>query len=203
LGFHDFVPNGPAGGCDDCINSTNHDNSGLLLSVDSLAPIVTELETPEFSRADIWALAVLVAADLSTPELINFTASFRTGRKNCETVGTCRLNHSSQCASIGPDTRADFPTTIFTTHELIDFMTDHFGFNADETVILMGAHTLGRALPTNSGHGGENRWVTSHHLLGKFTAAFDVMVNVLTVNLTASLIQITNTTSNLRLSRSC
>jgi Peroxidase len=173
LGFHDCVPNGPAGGCDGCINlSTNHENSGLLLSVDSLAPIVTELETPGFSRADIWALAVLVAADVSTPELINFTSNFRPGRKNCETVGTCRLNPSSQCASKGPDTRADFPTTIFTTHELIDFMTDHFGFNADETVALMGAHTLGRALPTNSGYEGENGWVTNPELLGKYNVTF-------------------------------
>jgi hypothetical protein len=51
--------------------------------------------------------------------------------------------------------RADFPT-IFTTHELIDFMTDHFGFNANKTVALMAAHSLGRALPTNSGYEGEN-----------------------------------------------
>jgi hypothetical protein len=74
MGFHDFVPNGPAGGCNDCYNSTNHDNSGLLLSIDSLAPIITELESPGFSCANFWALAVLVAADVSTFKLINFTA---------------------------------------------------------------------------------------------------------------------------------
>jgi hypothetical protein len=167
LGFHDCVPNGVAGGCDGCINLvTNHENAGLLLSVDSLAPIVLELESPGFSRADIWALAVLVAAEFSTSVQISFSASFRPGRKNCETVGTCNLNPASLCASNGPDTSADFPTTILTTHGLINFMTDHFGFTADETVALMGAHTLGKALPINSGYEGENGWVTDPLTLG-------------------------------------
>jgi Peroxidase len=167
LGFHDCVPNGLASGCDGCINLvTNHENKGLLLSVDSLAPIVADLESPGFSRADIWALAVLVAADFSTPQSITFNSSFRPGRKNCETVGTCNLNPSSQCASNGPDTSADFPTTILTTHGLIDFMTVHFGFTADETVALMGAHTLGKAIPTNSGYEGQNGWVTDPLTLG-------------------------------------
>ena len=45
-------------------------------------------------------------------------------------------------------------------------MNDHFGFDADETVALMGAHTIGRALPENSGYEGQNGWVTDMFTLG-------------------------------------
>jgi Peroxidase len=50
---------------------------------------------------------------------------------------------------------------------MLDFMDQHFGFNMDETVALMGAHTLGKALPENSGYEGQNGWVTDMFTLGK------------------------------------
>jgi hypothetical protein len=169
LGFHDCVPNGLAGGCDGCINLvSNRENAGLHVSLDALDPIISDLENPglNFSRADIWALAVLIAADVSQNQLV-FSDAFVPGRQTCEAVGTCRLNPPSRCAREGPDTHADFPTTILTTHELLDFMDQHFGFNMDETVALMGAHTLGKALPENSGYEGQNGWVTDMFTLGK------------------------------------
>jgi hypothetical protein len=162
------VPNGLAGGCDGCINLvTNRENAGLHLSLDALDPIVSELENPSlgFSRADIWALSTLIAADISQNQ-IEFSDKFRPGRINCENVGTCRLRPASRCSREGPDRSVDFPTTILTTHELIDFMNEHFGFNVNETVALMGAHTLGRALPENSGYEGQNGWVTDIFTLG-------------------------------------
>jgi hypothetical protein len=168
LGFHDCVPNGPAGGCDGCINLvTNPENSGLHLSLDALDPIVAEFEDLKlgFSRADIWALATLVAADASQDQL-EFSTAFVPGRQNCETVGTCRLRPEIKCSREGPDRPADFPTTILTTHELIDFMNEHFGFNVNETVALLGAHTLGTALPEHSGYEGQNGWVTDRFTLG-------------------------------------
>jgi hypothetical protein len=169
LGFHDCVPNGLAGGCDGCLNLvSNKENNGLSLSVQALAPIVEELENSSlgFSRADIWALAVLVAADASQSQM-TFSDAFVPGRKTCEMVGSCVQTSTTNCAINGPDTVTDFPTTILTTHQLIAFMNDHFGFNADETVALMGAHTLGKALPENSGYEGQNGWVTDRFLLGK------------------------------------
>jgi hypothetical protein len=177
LGFHDCVPNGPAGGCDGCINLvSNRENAGLNPSVDTLAPIVADLENTKlgFSRADIWALSVLVAADESQDK-IKFSDEFVAGRKTCESVGTCNLRPITRCSKEGPDTFADFPTTIMTTHELLDFMNEHFGFNMDETVALMGAHTLGKALPINSGYKGENGWVTDIFTLGKAILVFTTL----------------------------
>jgi hypothetical protein len=41
---------------------------------------------------------------------------------------------------------------------LMDYFDTEFGFTANETVALMGAHTLGRARTDNSGFNGA--WIT-------------------------------------------
>ena len=168
LGFHDCVPNGEAGGCDGCVNLSNPANKGLRVAVDALTPIVAELEDDclGVSRADLWAFAALVAADVSQNNLI-FSDTFKVGRENCETVGTC-INDENSCATNGPDQTSDHPSNDFTTHQLIAFMNAHFGFDARETVALMGVHTLGRALPENSGFEGGSGWVVNNTHLGKF-----------------------------------
>ena len=170
MGFHDCLPNGDAGGCDGCMNLENSANFGLLPAVEALAPIVAEFESKALglSRADIWAYAVLVAADVSQSNLV-FTGNFKVGRKNCETVGTCSSSDPNFCAENGPDVVEDFPSSSFTTHELLDYFDEHFGFNADETVAIMGAHTMGRALVDNSGFLGENGWVTNIFSLGEYS----------------------------------
>lgn len=167
LVFHDCVPNGSAGGCDGCINIANGANFGLKPAVDALAPIVRDLENASLrvSRADIWMLAGLIAAE-DAQSGVSFTDNFRVGRKNCETVGTCRNTSRRVCASSGPDQPDDFPSPHFTTHDLIDFMSAHFGYTADDTVAIMGAHTLGRALPSHAGFDG--KWVTNEFALSKF-----------------------------------
>ena len=164
LAFHDCVPNGSDGGCDGCINLTNGANAGLQPAVDALAPIVRDLENAglRVSRADIWMLAALLAAEDAQNTLV-FTDTFKVGRKTCETAGTCFNSDKSTCASFGPDESGDFPSPDFTTHQLIDFMSDHFGYSADDTVAIMGAHTLGRALPGNAGFDG--KWVTNEFAL--------------------------------------
>jgi hypothetical protein len=167
LGFHDCVPNGAAGGCDGCINvMSNPENNGLQPAIQSLAPIVAALENNALgiSRADLWAYAALVAAERSQTSII-FTDDFRVGRKNCETIGTCSSTDPVFCASNGPDQASDFPSSDLTTHGLLTFMSDHFGFNADQTVAIMGAHSIGRALPNNSGFQGS--WDNSNRVLGR------------------------------------
>jgi hypothetical protein len=178
LGFHDCVPNGDAGGCDGCINLSNPSNFGLRPAIDALSSIVEEFENPEvgISRADIWAYAVLIAAEVSQID-ITFMDEFQIGRKNCETVGTCDAS-ITDCAVDGPDQISDFPTADFTTHQLITFMSDHFNFNSDQTVAIMGAHTMGRALPNNSGYRGRNGWVFNPLSLGT-NFINDIFLNVL------------------------
>ena len=174
LGFHDCLPNGAAGGCDGCLNLDNPANFGLLPAVRTLAPIVSELENSKigFSRADIWALAVMISADASQNN-IDFVTGFRTGRQNCETVGTCSSSDPVFCSEHGPDTIEDFPSTAFTTHELVSYFSEHFGYGADETVAIMGAHTIGRAMRENSGFHGENGWVVNRFELGTISSNHD------------------------------
>jgi hypothetical protein len=171
LGFHDCVPNGDAGGCDGCLNlSSNPANQGLLPAVLALDPLVASFESDEFgvSRADLWALAVLVAADLLQNEIM-FSDGFQIGRINCENVGTCSRNDDPIfCSRNGPDREDDYPSALFVTHELLDFFDEHFGFNADQTVAIMGAHTLGVARPDDSGYEGLGGWVPDIFLLGEF-----------------------------------
>jgi Peroxidase len=167
LGFHDCVPNGDTGGCDGCLNLSNPSNFGLLPAVKALQPIVTDLENPILgvSRADIWAYAVLVAAEVSQSNLV-FTDSFRVGRKNCETIGTCDAGNQD-CSIDGPDQATDFPSSDYTSHQLLKFMHSHFGFDSDQTVAIMGAHTLGFAFPHHSGYEGRYGWVSNTQSLGE------------------------------------
>jgi hypothetical protein len=178
LGFHDCVPNGDAGGCDGCINLSNPNNFGLLPAIQALSGIAADLESPALgvSRADIWALAVLVGAEVSQSD-ITFLDNFQVGRKNCETVGTCD-GGTTDCATNGPDQISDFPTGDFTTHQLISFMSEHFNFNSDQTVAIMGAHTMGLAFPENSGYEGQFGWVFNPLSLGT-NFKNDVLFNVL------------------------
>jgi hypothetical protein len=185
LGFHDCVPNaadGVGGGCDGCLNLSNDANNGLLPAVQALAPIVNELEDEVLgvSRADLWAYATLVAAEVSQNTHV-FTDSFTIGRQNCEIVGTCISTDPDFCTTNGPDESGDFPSNDLTTHGLITFMDEHFGFDADETVAIMGAHTLGRALPQNSGIQGQRGWVNDVFALGKFLH-FSKRLNALSIS---------------------
>lgn len=170
LGFHDCVPNGDdLGGCDGCLNlASNPANNGLSPAVEALAPIVTTYENTALgvSRADIWAYAALIGAEESQKDL-PFIDNFRAGRANCETRGTCSGTDPVFCASNGPDEEVDFPSPDLTTHELLDFFDDHFGYTADQTVAIMGAHSLGKTSRGNSGFDGENGWVSNEFRLGK------------------------------------
>jgi hypothetical protein len=46
-----------------------------------------------------------------------------------------------------------------TTHQVLDFMSDHFGFNSDQTMVIMGAHIVGCAVHQNSGFDEDDGWV--------------------------------------------
>lgn len=67
----------------------------------------------------------------------------------------CILFPAQDC-STAPYTTNDegLPSALLDYDGVMDFFQEEFGFDANETVALMGAHTLGAANPDNSGFNG-------------------------------------------------
>jgi hypothetical protein len=139
------------GGCDGCINLNDPDNNGLDIPIDALEDIVDKYNDTGLSTADIWALAALTAAEVSQPSTGKILFPFDWyGRVDCE----------------GPDTTSHkFPSPNLSTEGLLDFFNKKFDFNEEETVAIMGAHTLGVAKHENSGFEGDAGWVPQESLL--------------------------------------
>jgi hypothetical protein len=156
--FHDCV-----GGCDGCIDLTDPENAGLKMPIDVLAPIVAEYEGQGLSRTDIWMLSAVVASDFSE-RTVGFDFPFQwIGRKTCDQInnGDCGLNFqglpSSCTAEEGPRRvlcHADTAGTL----TLEEFMFDAFGFDAQQTAVIMGAHTVGAMRAGNLGFEGRSGW---------------------------------------------
>ena len=85
--------------------------------------------------------------------------AFSVDRRNCETAVAAAKTHSSA--------QSNAPTNLATS-QLLDFMNLLFGFTADESVAIVGAHTLGRALPEDSGFQGQNGWTNNVFALDKW-----------------------------------
>lgn len=122
LTFHDCV----GGKCDGCVNMGNPDNAGLDIPINLLKPIAAAYAN-RLTRADVWALAGITSLNFlgATPSLpFQFY-----GRETCNN------------ALVG-DTSIVMPGAHMTTAELLAFFQKNFGFNSDETVAIMGVHTL-------------------------------------------------------------
>merc|ERR1711970_137427 len=148
LSFHDCV-----GGCDGCLNINNHDNAGLADLVASLDTLyLANSYDSLLSRADFWALAGVYAVD-KTIELNNADCDeddcevpdsglvFQWGRTDCDTA------HYT-------DVDVGLPSALLDHANVMSFFAGEFGFDDNETVALLGAHTLGRASSDNSGFTG-------------------------------------------------
>eukprot|EP00543_Licmophora_paradoxa_P004946 CAMPEP_0202441846 /NCGR_PEP_ID=MMETSP1360-20130828/1354_1 /ASSEMBLY_ACC=CAM_ASM_000848 /TAXON_ID=515479 /ORGANISM="Licmophora paradoxa, Strain CCMP2313" /LENGTH=650 /DNA_ID=CAMNT_0049057019 /DNA_START=102 /DNA_END=2054 /DNA_ORIENTATION=- len=163
LSFHDCV-----GGCDGCVDLVDPENAGLLGPIEALQSIVNKYADTELTRADIWMLSAVVGADISQPDndRINFPFRFY-GRQNCEDVNPICLDQSGQIVDCH-QTRGPFrhvPGMDTHTHELFEFFEEEFGFNMNQTVALMGAHTLGELSRQNSGVDGPNGWLLNNRVL--------------------------------------
>ena len=97
------------------------------------------------TRADIWVLAALQGASGSQPNGDQDNQEFAMdwiGRPTCDDLNLaidCVENSCTQTR--GPD-RA-LPSPNLDTHELLAYFSTEFGFDARDTVAIMGAHTLG------------------------------------------------------------
>ena len=114
------------------------------------------------SRADLWSLAAIVAVEWGVETnnlkcedpasvagechhlqgqpgcqvLLNRTIPFRSGRADCLSEHEDRPYIATK-KEVHADSMADGRQTL-------DFFQENFGFNGQETVAIMGAHTIGR-----------------------------------------------------------
>lgn len=144
LAFHYCVGDS---GCDGCINMNVPDNAGLELSVEYLDAKVDAWLDAGLSKADLYGLASMVAANMALGNAgwDSDLSDFEIGRTDCE----------------DPNLEEEFPDAH---QNPFPFMAEQFGFSDRDTVVIMGAHTLGRAQTGNSGF--QNFWVNNPLMLG-------------------------------------
>ncbi|KAL9185694.1 hypothetical protein ACHAXT_003471, partial [Thalassiosira profunda] len=156
--FHDCV-----GGCDGCVDLLNGDNNGLDIVIDALEPVVDMFARWGVTRADIWVLAGLEGARSSQ----NAGADNRDfdmdwyGRPTCETMGydPSDCSENSCTSRRGPNgANHQLPSPNLSNHGLLQYFSDAFGFDARQTVAIMGAHSLGTMARENSGYDAPAGW---------------------------------------------
>jgi Peroxidase len=129
LSFHDCI-----GGCDGCLDMSDLKNRGLDIPINALQPIVTKY-APWLTRADVWALAGLTAAAYAQAATsVSFPLTL-VGRPNC-----ADFPNGTAATRAGPG--RTMPSAHLTSSQLVNFFATNFAFSADETVVIMGAHTL-------------------------------------------------------------
>merc|ERR1711990_1025018 len=141
LAFHDCV-----GGCDGCIDPDKPANAGLEPFVKALEPTFKRYEN-FLTRADFWALTSIFALKKTikinnqlcqgdpgceTPEL---NLEFKYGREDCKCPTAPFISRE-----------VGLPDGKFGFKETMQFFKDKFDFTGEESVALLGAHTLGRAM---------------------------------------------------------
>jgi Peroxidase len=126
LSFHDCV-----GGCDGCVDLSDPANFGLNIPIQALEPVVKN-SGAFLTIGDVWALAGLVAARVSQKDTFaQFPLQF-VGRPQCQ--------GGSVASTAGP--RRELPSPHFTTKRVLEFFSNTFGHSADETVAILGAHSM-------------------------------------------------------------
>ena len=158
LAFHDCVEI-----CDGCVDMTFLDNKGLQMPIDALQPIANRYASQGLSRTDIWMLAAVVAADVSEVDTgVDFPFQW-IGRETCDQInnGNCGLNSQgnvSSCTATGGPHHELCHGDTAGTNTIDQFMQDAFGFNAQQTAAIMGAHTVGAMRHVNVGFDGRHGW---------------------------------------------
>jgi len=145
LAFHYCVGDS---GCDGCIDMSHPDNAGLDLSVDYLEDKAPAWLVSGLSKADLYALAAMVAANMALGNAgwESDLSNFEVGRTDCDAT--------------------EFTNEVFPDSHVspFAFFEENFGFTPRETTVIMGAHTLGRAQVGNSGF--QNFWTQNAFELG-------------------------------------
>ena len=152
LGFHDCV-----GGCDGCVDLLNPANNGLEVIITALESVVASFAKDNVTRTDIWCLAANVYADFAQGEQRTTFPFKYYGRPTCETLNTVCRNSTGQEVPCTP-TRGPhrvLPSPDLDTRGVLEYFQNTFGFDTQETVAILGAHTLGQVERENSGFVGQ------------------------------------------------
>ena len=87
---------------------------------------------------------ILLTSFFSMRSLLSYTSLDYVGRTDCEDTGRECLDENSisrECRQDLGDAHA-LPDSNLLVHEILAFFADNFGFNAQETVALMGVSNL-------------------------------------------------------------
>ena len=130
LAFHDCV----GGQCDGCVDTSIPDNFGLDEPIQDLQPIVNKYAA-QMTRADLWVLAGLTAAEVAQ------TAG-RGGNNNPVVLFPMQYVNRASCDDPQGGPARSVPSSHFDTNQTLDFFASNFDFSDEETVAILGAHTL-------------------------------------------------------------
>lgn len=125
---------------------SNPANLGMAKPMNALNDVVNQHALDGVSRADIWALAATVGADVKQDPSSRIEFPFTTwGRVNCENTGLPCFDengNSVTCNATAGWHRVHPGDNMFTA-DVYQFFADQFGFNQTDTITIMGAHTIG------------------------------------------------------------
>lgn len=149
---------------------TNPDNAGLTTPINALQPLVDNYEGQGLSRTDVWMLSAVVASEVADTEVgIGFPFQW-IGRKTCEELnnndcGTDSQGNQATCDRFGGPHRTLCHGDTSDTSRIEDFMSSNFGFDAQQTAAIMGAHSVGQMREGDVGFIGRNGWDITNRVL--------------------------------------
>lgn len=135
LPFHDaasYDQKDRSGRPSGCVNFNDPGNNGLAAIINGIEPVY-QMHKDVISRADYWVLVANVAIKESRGPVV----AYQWGRIDC----------NGDYPPLGrlPDNEGNFT-------ELMNVFVNRMGLTVRDVVALLGAHSLGRAMPENSGY---------------------------------------------------
>jgi hypothetical protein len=155
LAFHDAgtwdASKNNKGGMDGCACDLKEANKGLDYIKALLEPVYSKYSS-KLSRADFWAIVGNAAVKASVPAAdAPLAVGFKYGRSDVD-CSSCTLAVADR-----------LPNENFSADHVKEVFVDRMGFSQKETVALMGAHSLGKMEPHNTGYAG--KWDRTFSLL--------------------------------------
>jgi cytochrome c peroxidase len=147
LAFHDCV-----GGCDGVIDLKQHGNEGLDVPINQLQGLYNAFEAKGISRADFWAAAGTFAIWKGALNAADPNNTANLLRRNISEYFPPLNIYSGR--TDGSGVRMNLPNPHGGISQVVGFFKQTFNMTVQDSVAIMGAHTLGGASKNNSGFDG-------------------------------------------------